>query len=170
MRLTKGIKAALVRAILDDVPSVDYKQQAEDLARKALEQRMPNDVLRFAKKYPDRVHDGYFSFKSGDGYGAVRVAVCIPGATSQDSLDGDAKQPIRELLVKAELQEGQHDALERSLRLALEGIHTRQSFVDAYPEFAKYLPEEPEKIRHVLVTTGLVDALTAAGWPKAGGQ
>ncbi len=46
MRLTNTLRKAFVRAVLDDVPSTDYQEQARELLTRAAEENFPPALKR----------------------------------------------------------------------------------------------------------------------------
>ena len=167
MKLTKVHKQAFVKAVMQDLPQVEYREQAYKLMQDFVTSRMPKEVratydnkdtrhwLQPQSRYIDAV--GYI------GYVGMSI--------NEDSM----KSPERDILV-AELkqieklacaQREQLKAVEEKINAVIAGCGTRKVALARLPEFEKYLPTELEgATAGVPMITDLVVSLTSLGWPK----
>jgi len=166
MRLTKHMKQALVRAVLDDVPREDYVSEAKELVQAFLYSKMPEAVKAV---YDDReLRAEYLKTQSirtsrFSGYSSMygpEIETSKWPKTLLDKLDM--------LSAKEAAQREKIEKLEASLKGLVNGVTTRAQLVKAAPELEKYLPAEPEKTRQLPVATGVITNLVEAGWPKGG--
>src|SRR3990167_71770 len=167
MKLTKGIKTAVIVAIIDDVQQQDYKQQAQDLARKFFTAKLPPSVAKIAKsEHVKRLDNRYFTVKiQSPTYNNIHV--CIPGGSEEDKLTEAELIQVQDLLRQDAEQDSKISELRQGLELSFAGLQTRAAFVKAFPEFEKYLPAEPDRILGTgLISTAVVTSLMEAGWPK----
>lgn len=167
MRLTKHIREAFVRAAMDDVPYVDYEEQAKAIAEKAILEAMPASVKKLLKDneaepwinmswvcMPRRFGNfsGYIPRGHNDGFQSLCPAAWIK---------------INEL---HELNEKQLN-VRTQLRIKLEGcaesVTTRKALADLLPEFEKYLPaDERAAIKTLPAVANVIADFVGAGWPK----
>lgn len=155
MRLNKHHKEAIVRAILQDVPQIDYETQIDDFVAKALYKNAPKEIQTVwdCKKLrgwlrPTRNHEGDVYHMLGNS-----------------SIDGADLARLKELRTKRKEQFEQLLALERKLKASIESCRTRKQFVDRFPEFEKYAPIAEGTTDYALATANLIKELTASGWP-----
>lgn len=167
MRLTKTIRAAFVRAAMDDVPRIDYDSQAQEIAEKTLVELMPASIKKLLK---DKDAEPWIN----------QNWMCMPRRFSNFcgyGVRGDNEMIARrrpEVWVKIEelhaLNEQQNEKI-RQLRMKLEGcaesVTTRKALAELLPEFEKYLPaDEKAAIKTLPAVANVVADFTAAGWPK----
>ena len=167
MRLTKNIREAFVRAAMNDVPHIDYQEQAKALAEKNLLEIMPASVKKLLK---DKDAEPWIN----------REWVYLPGTFSSISgisVRGDNyiikhKSPktwdeIEKLSALAKAQSESREVLRRKLNACAESVTTRKALVDLLPEFEKYLPaDEKAAIKTLPAVANVVADFAAAGWPK----
>ncbi len=162
MKLTNYMRDAFVRAVMDDVPEVDYKQQIRDTARKVVIDAMPAK-LRAVWDDP-RLQDYLITDH-------IRVAECmyeyLPTYPNiKDSLDAQA-HILEALRAKHRAQETQRYELRVKVKAVAYSAKTRKQLAEMLPEFEKYLPvDEAAAIRTLPVVANVVAELMAAGWPK----
>jgi len=167
MRLTKYIREAFVRAAMNDVPQIDYNEQAKALAEKTLLEIMPASIKKLLK---DKEAEQWIN----------REYICIPGrlqnfyghASRGDSSIIKIKKPeawteLVKLSELAETQRVRREELRRKLEACAESVTTRAALVELLPEFEKYLPaDEKAAIKTLPAVANVVADFTAAGWPK----
>ena len=163
MKLTNTIRDAFILAAMQDVPSVDYAQQARDLAQKAMK-------ALFAKDFP-----GIDQAKVYQWFGSSSVK--MPGTLNNlyqpspgfDCLKNDAKlwAKLETLEAQSRTQDIARSELQKKLRAVAYSVNTRKALADALPEFAKYLPaDEATATRNLPVVANVVADFVKAGWPK----
>jgi hypothetical protein len=65
----------------------------------------------------------------------------------------------------ARTQQENRREMTKKIEAAIKGCRTLKQAKEQLPEFTKYLPKEAEVTRNVPVVTGLVEELSALGWP-----
>lgn len=162
MRLTKTHREAFVRAAMNDVPSIDYRQSICELIQKHLESIAPASVL---KLYKDPKTKGYIA---KDTLPTLKWAYdyfyLIPDGYSHPPEIIEKTNDLRALSAR---QEDSHKELRIKLEATIAAFTTREAALKSLPEFEKYLPEDkaPET-KNVPMVANLVAELVAAGWPK----
>lgn len=166
MRLTNTIRDAFIRAAMDDVPKIDYKEEGTKIARAAckaiFEKAFPT------LKYEDAINNPWFNQRS----------VQLPGMLSNmygTAYDYDMLRKedlktwtkLEELSKKLVDQQAERDKLAGQLRAVAYSCTTRKALAAALPEFEKYLPaDDPAAIRTLPVIANVVTDFVKAGWPK----
>lgn len=169
MILTKRVKEAVVKHIMQDVPKVDYRGQAEAKLRAAIKAAMPKEVADFAAgQHANRLEANIKRVVRPIGRSDLAIAVRGYNS-SDDKIPDEALREVTELLVQNEQQDDMLEELNGKLTSAFASIRTRKQAVTAFPEFEKYLPAEDDKLANLPTTTGVVTSLMQAGWPKKKG-
>lgn len=162
MRLTKHDKAMMVRAIMNDVPSTDYREKARKLIQDEAYSRMPPLVKAV---YDDKSTRDFLlknQSRYADGIGYIYYYGLDVPASALPDLIGLAKE--------AEAQRNARKQLEEKLTAMLAPVSTLKQAKVLLPEFEKYMPEEKNSkpLADLPVVNVLTD-LTKAGWPKGEG-
>ena len=161
MRLTNYIRDAFVTSVMDDVPRVNYHQQAEDLLRKSVIEELP---LKVRAVWADTDTRGYLDTISINCHG---LHLRVPGLEHRNSAPAAAVAELTRLDTLHKEQTQARLKLEEGLRAVAYGSTTRKSLVDKLPEFEKYLPKEDEKPSNLPALANIVTSFMEAGWPKA---
>lgn len=169
MRLTNYDREAFVSSALDDVPSVDYDEQAQTLWKAFVRNTLPLDLLDCMKKYP-----AFFESTMVEMPGCLQNFHTILNDHKDTRNSWMSKHPdlgaqIKELAEAKKVQENQRARLESQLKGAIQNCNTLKQALELLPEFVKYLPEDRDgdkKCRQMPVVANLVTDLMAAGWPK----
>ena len=166
MRLSTSMRLAFVRAVMDDVPFVDYDEQLRQLAQKTVDGYRPAALVRALDLDPsiqDWLNRDYqFISKYSQSF-------CLVGAKqSLDRLNADkdftlAAQNLRK---QQQAQLEQRSALETKLKASAQACQTRAQLAKALPEFQKYLPIEAGNSKCLPALANLMSDFMAAGWPK----
>lgn len=189
MNLNKCDKAAIVEAIMADVPVVDYKKKIREYVQAEAVKLMPAAVLAL---YNDealrpfvttiRIYGRYYG-SSGD-CGFIHWMSTDPNTyrtiylTNSDNHDpltktlkANVRQAVLEFCDAAEKQDKDRGSMKEKLDRMLLPIRTlKQAKTLLEADLHKYLPVEPPKGEKA--TTGValvpyvVDSLKEMGWPK----
>lgn len=167
MRLTSSDRDAFVAAAMDDVPKIDYSEQAKRLILAHMKTTVPTDLLAMIEKYPDRfvAHKVCMPLHLEDFYTKLTHKYVSWG----DAVADDAmRKRIGEIDELSRAQTNTHRQLEAKLRAVISECTTLKQAKERMPEFEKYLPEDRDgKVcRQMPVIANLVEDLMAAGWPK----
>ena len=162
MKLTNYMRDAFVRAVMDDVPEVDYKQQIRDTALKAAVEAMPA-MLRAV--WDDPVLRESFNTSY------TRMTDCVyermPEYRGIEEALKAQTDVLEALHAKHHTQENQRYELRTKVKAVAYSAKTRKQLAEMLPEFEKYLPaDEAAAIRTLPVVANVVAELVAAGWPK----
>lgn len=161
MNLTKSDREAFVRAVMDDVPMVDYDEQAGKLLTAAAIELMPEPV-----RVAYQTHPGWFARKYIYTLAGLQ-GQAIPLENTRSLEKHAVWKEVEKLGEQADVQAKAREAMRRKLTATIEACRTLKQAQRMLPEFEKYLPKE----RGVTGTTtlpvaNLVADLTALGWPK----
>lgn len=160
MKLTNADRKAFVRAVMDDVPKLDYDKAARNLVEQEVKENLPPG-LRI--EYDEHKHYFY------DGF------VGLPGTLANLHVHGALNYilsgPLRELLLELDkekcAQTEKLKELEGKLTALIGSCSTLKQAQATLPEFVKYLPQERKPTTPNLpVVSNIVADLTRAGWPK----
>lgn len=162
MRLSKAIKDQIVRAIMADVPNVDYRQQARCLIREYNIGRLPKEVRALiGTKNEPFIRTNYQSFAGAFQLGSFQVFW-----TNEGDLNIDCKETSRKLIALCEKhnqQASERKQLKAKLEATLINISTLKRAIEVLPEFEKYFPSEKAPTPNLPATKELVDSFRNAG-------
>jgi hypothetical protein len=164
MRLTNSDRDAFVQAVLDDVPQINYDEQARSKVMAFAIARLPADLQPLYKKYPDFFETSWYRTP-----GCVSSVYAV-GHTSCDieAVDKDFWNELQELSNQKRAQSTTHSELRNQLHAAIFSCTTLKKAQEVLPEFKKYLPADRDGVvdRSMPIISNLLATLTEAGWPK----
>ena len=166
MRLSTSMRLAFVRAVMDDVPFVDYDEQLRQLAQKTVDGYRPAALVRALALDPniqDWLNRDYQYIHK------YQKSFCLVGSKqSLDRLntDKDFVSAAQNLRKQQQAQLEQRSALETKLKASAQACQTRAQLAKALPEFEKYLPIEAGNSKCLPALANLMSDFMAAGWPK----
>ena len=168
LRLNQSMRQAFVSAVMDDLPSIDYTQQAQEMVQEWLYNAAPV-ALREAyinPKTKDYFHPDYqHLYNTGLGGFTVQMTPSHQWRMEQDAPRLYAM--VVELGVKARAQSKARDEMKAKLTGVIYAYNTVKQAREGLPEFVKYLPDDSLPVdRTVPAIANLVSDLMAAGWPK----
>jgi hypothetical protein len=164
MRLTSTHRDAFVRAVLADVPSVDYDEQMRAIMLEESILALPPAVQKMAR---DNTLKGYLCMDYFYSNSSGIPCASIYGHCRDFQLSATAGQKLGELAKLKQEQREKLKALEEKLKGVINACSTRKVAVERLPEFEKYLPSDlGAKTSSVPALANLVTDLVAAGWPK----
>lgn len=171
MRLIKSQKEAFVRAVIQDIPVIDFNQQCREIMEKSLKKIIPKHVQDFAAKNPGWIEHGYYSTPSSFSNFAF-IMPCSHHNEYRNSYivrdkDDEAWQKLVELGNLEQEQKQKIKQVERQLQGAIYSCTTLKQALEQLPEFKKYLPSEEEPSKNLPVAN-IVSELNALGFPKKG--
>ena len=166
MRLTNFLRDGFIRAVMHDVPKIDYEEQAQKMAREAIK-------AKFNKAFPGLDYDkvgesGWFESGSVDLPRYINNIYAKPSC-GYGMLKSDEKlwAKLEALGAKKREQDERMTSLETRLKGVAYACTTRKQLEEALPEFSKYLPEEEAKAAKTLpALANVLSDFVAAGWPK----
>lgn len=167
MRLTTHTRAAFVAAVLNDVPCMDYQEEARIAVQKWAVDHLPPKLRALYKEF-----GGYFNCEYINLPGMLSSVRVVTGSTGSDmraAMQADAPfwARITELSKLCNEQNEARKALRAKVGAAIAACTTVKQAHERMPEFAKYLPSLDATVdRTVPVVANLVAELAAAGWPK----
>ncbi len=179
MKLNNSQRQAFVRAVMQDVPQVDYTTQLKTAVQDYLYHLAPADVR---KLYDDESLRKYLTLgsvslyredvgftdiylvpygESGNLWGRPDMRIDLSKADESPALG-----VIKSLVTSKVQQRIAHANLEQKLTGAINSVNTLKQALELLPEFAKYLPEEQTVTKQLPAVANLVADLNKAGWPK----
>lgn len=166
MRLTNLHRRAFVRAAMQDVPFIDYLEQARTLANKkvlAMHKKIGLDKID-----PDRLYERTIRCAPSPIEWPTGLNFSVRGLMVHERAELENDPEICALVLKNHEQHVNKRILEDRLSQAIAACSTHKQASEAMPEFVKYLPiENGKSSRSVPTTTQLVDDFIKAGWPKS---
>lgn len=166
MKLNQSMRDAFVRAVLADVPTVDYTDAAGNLLREAVSRAYPEALKEAISKDKsvldwiptDRV---YISEVSQSFY--------LPCTEHKGEIvAASVAAQLTEIANAKDVQHQRNRELKSKLVSAVAGCSTLKQLKAALPEFEKYMPLEPDKSANLPALANVVSDFVAAGWPKKG--
>lgn len=167
MRLNNSDRDAFVRAVMDDVPMVDYDGQAEALVIQYFRDLAPACILEAIEAHPQWVEDEW-CFLPGR-LQIIHTKYVPPGMGNQiHTQHPDLWKKLERLAKLGKKQDEERTQLKNKVRAAIAGCATLKVAIERLPEFEKYLPADrtPVGTPGVPVIANVVTDLMAAGWPK----
>lgn len=163
MRLTKHDKDAFVRAVLDDVPYVDYSEQAQKLAMKHVISLLPGIVQQAYKENPEWIKTARVSLPN---YLQAFYGPALEYVSYGDFPD-ELKEQLAKLSDAAKEQSNTRKTLKDKVTGLINSVTTLKAALKNFPEFAKYLPADRDAAGTAnLPAANVIADLTNAGWPK----
>ena len=139
MKLSQTLKKAFVASVMQDVPKVDYFEQAQKCARKHFERLMPQEILQVIQKYPDWFGNNSFYTPGSLPMFYTKSPECNINLLTDDVQATEELHQISEAYTQ---QQTERKALESKLSSIVSGCNTLKQLKEALPEFEKYMPEE----------------------------
>lgn len=164
MRLTKVHKQAFVKAVMDDLPSIDYNEQAKQLVEEYFAAKCPADIVAFNKKHP-----GLLNARRVDApypLNGVYTPFALEASYNTESAHPALWKKLVLLAEDARAQVEKARSLREKVRGLIEACSTRKQAAERMPEFEKYLPAEETAPLANLPVSNVVAELVSAGWPK----
>lgn len=169
--LTKATKATIIKAILADVPTVDYHSRIQALAEAAALVGAPESVFQLWAEGPGTKARSWVKSTTVffDVGSPMYLSIRVPDS-SRDTRDLLHMSPsLREAVEGLRVQNMKMDSLKETLEAQFKLVRTYRQFKEAYPEFESYLPPEPDApTRNLPAASNLLAKLVESGWPREG--
>jgi hypothetical protein len=155
MKFTQFTRESIVKAVMADVPFVDYMEKARLLANKQAV------VLRKKAGIPEGMNERL----------CHKHVLILGSYTYVYGATGEEAQSIKDIPAIAALaalhkeQETKHSALQSLITSAMFSVNTLKQAMEAFPEFEKYYPKENVSVRSLPALTNVVSDFVKAGWP-----
>lgn len=168
MNLTKSHKQAFVRAVMNDVPKVDYAKQLQDKIMAILVRTLPQEIQEVCKnkKLVDHLMYSYVNC-FGTSFSMRGLTQNITEGKLERITTADEWSELCAINRLYDDQIRTIKELERDLTGSVEGVRTLKQLQNLFPEMVKYMPSQIERTNN-LPATNVVSALVQAGWPKDG--
>lgn len=166
MQLNQYDREAFVRAVMDDVPKVDYQTRGRKLAVEALDSLQPPEIAAVKAAGLTNWLDSTYIYVPGN------LDNFYYKAKYENNVLRDQKpkvwKQLEEISGKLQDQTSKRAALTESLTSAIKACKTLKQAQERLPEFVKYLPAERDThgTLNLPVVTNLVADLVKEGWPK----
>jgi hypothetical protein len=164
MNLTKYDKAAFVRAVMGDVPRVDYDAELAALVAAWDVADMPEKVREL---YQDEKLRRYVArdFRLRTPFNLCDVCTVV----DLNPLEGARKEAFEAMIAKSQEQRDQRTAARHQLESLIAPFRTLAAAKKGLPEeLHKYLPADRSAtgVANLPAVSSPVDLLKAMGWPK----
>lgn len=162
MRLTKYDKEAFVRAVMNDVPRIDYREQAQKLFDEWLVTKLPAEVAAVFKRNDLQHYLESFYVSRMPLISHRQIAAC------GIELDDAIRERLEALDQLDTEQCDVHEQLKDKVTAVIYGCSTLKTATERLPEFVKYLPADRDGtgVTNLPAISNIVASLVAAGWPK----
>lgn len=164
MRLTATDKDAFVRAVMDDVPEIDYNEIARNKIAAKINELMPPMVKEAMNKHPEWLSTPAYTNTP------FHLTGCYIFAPSGFDIAKQHPELWAELIELGNANQKQNLAryeLEMKVRGLIRTCSTLKTATERLPEFVKYLPADRDASgTKNLPVANLVSDLIDAGWPK----
>lgn len=164
MKLTKYDRESFVRAVMDDIPKIDYMEQVRAIVLEDSIKQLPTklqDAARDEKCKSFLEMTSYYGRDFGNSFSAFghRYSSFAPSK--------DAMKRIDELTRLYMAQKAKRDAVEAKLTATIQACSTLKVAIERLPEFVTYLPEDrsPAPGAYLPAVANLVSDLATLGWP-----
>jgi Nucleotide modification associated domain 5 len=165
-RLNNHIRRVFVRAVMQDVPKIDYQEKFRELAQAWAITLIPQEMRGFYATRPEWFAHSFTDLDSGFQYARV-VGPFDEDGFQKKMLDScpEFVARVKELERLKDKQESEMDDLTSQIRGLINSCNTAEQLREQAPQLAKYLTfdEVPSRL---LPTTAVIDNLAAMGWPK----
>ena len=169
-RLTNDMRLTFVSAVMADVPKIDHETRVRDAVNKAHAAALPHPVK---KLLADPELAGFVGVRSetlnstnglpSNHYMSFQLAA--PTDKWLEKVVADAAEP---LLKEWRDETERLKELKTKLHAVANSCSTTTKLAEAFPEFARYLPQtEAEGTRNLPALTNVVADFVKAGWPKS---
>ena len=163
MRLTAKSRAALIEAIMSDVPKTDYHEQIEQIIKREAFALLPMEI----QNLPTDLINAFVSRQ----YFMAFIGLSVWLFCDKDEVIFDilreklqADNVYKELCDKAVSQRETLRKIKTEVKQAIESCSTYKQVRERYPEFAKYLPTVSDVPNPP--TVPVIEHLKAAGWKE----
>jgi hypothetical protein len=165
-RLTVYQRSAFVRAVLDDVPVIDYDEQVRSIMQKWALSKMTPKARALYKEDPSWINTTSIDMPGSLLQACVYTNLGYGELRSAAKADAELWTSIEDLASKKSSDSDSRDKLRNQVRAAIVSCSTVKAAHERMPEFVKYLPLGSAPVdRTVPVIANLVSDLTKAGWP-----
>ena len=156
MKLNKYEKESIVRAIVNDIPQIDFVKRHADIQADVVKAMSP-ECRKLYKRCPDALRT-YFI---GDiGYDGVTWG-------SREVIVGDVEtSTLEKVLAPYKKEDAVRNAARAQLSCALMACSTTVQIAKRFPEFKSYLPTEEKPTANFPALANVVADLSKLGWPK----
>ena len=158
MKLTNLMRDAFIRAVMQDVPAVDYQSQMRSLVNSSI------------KEIADKHFKGVDRMRLDDRYLTLRdvnFSVAAHGLLHIEIEHIKNLPELRALTTQYNAQINHRTELNNKIRGAIYACSTLTQATEALPEFEKYLPaDNPKALRSLPALANVAADFVKAGWPK----
>jgi len=167
MKLTNAIRDGIIAAIMQDVPKVDYGEEARKLVQQFCVDHLPAKLNPLYAANKD-----YFHHETLWGLPGPLPNVTVVGRDSGQALlkamenDGVFWPVIVSLANRLATQNMKHKELKAKIHDALYSCNTTKQAIDLLPDFEKYIPTDEAPNRALPAVVNPIADFRAAGFPK----
>lgn len=160
MRLSSAVKKSIIDSIISDVPTTDFQAIAREELLAAAVETLPTKVR---KVWDDPTTRCFVKLGS---YWSNGLSAKVPSFSEHtvEPPPAAAEQFGR----RASQNDAQKDTLKQlraQISASLESVTTVKAFVERFPQFAAYAPNEA-KVANLPATQALTDKLKLLGWTQ----
>lgn len=163
MKLTQNDRDAFVRAVMNDVPTIDYVEQSRALVLKQLVQKLPPKIKAI---WNDSELRGFI--KCDAYFRPIGSLSSVYGPPVEYSPDAATMVKLQGMSAAKTAQHERLQELRSKVSGAIQGCTTLKQAKERLPEFEKYLPADRDGtgVNQLPAIANVVADLVKAGWPK----
>lgn len=169
MRLNKSDKEAFVRAVMDDVPEINYDELINEATQNyLLDHVLPAEIAAIYRRNDLRPFlERSYTHMPGNLCNVYSVKSREFNFTDLPN-DHPILRDLRDLKLKQDAQHSERRLLENRLKGVIEACSTLKSATERLPKFVAYLPADRDGtgVTGLPAISDVVAVLVAAGWPK----
>lgn len=154
MNLDKYVKQSIVRAIMAELPRVNFKALRVEIQDKLVAAMSPECQALYVK--------------APNALASRHVTRVVDGHYSVNFVSGDLTEEVFAEIIKPYEEAYTHRAdIETKLHAAIAPIRTRKQFINRFPEFSQHAPAEDGTCATLPAIANIVADLVKLGWePK----
>ena len=163
MKLTISDRDAFVLAVMNDVPKINYNEQAHKLIKGHAYSIMPAKIKAV---FDDKKLIGYLT--TPYFYVSKDIdSICLPG-TYDYRMDQKTTDAVFKLGTLNKEQKEKYKKLKEQVMGVIKSCNTLKQAMERLPEFAEYLPKDRDGtgVSNLPAISNTVAELVQAGWPK----
>jgi hypothetical protein len=161
MKMTMGMRDAIVGAIMLDIPRTDYTEQMRAVAMEWAISKMPPAVAAIYAKTPEWIEKKH-CWHSHREVPSMSLPVLDRENLADERIIGAKLAALGE---KAAVQSARMGKLRHELTQTISAFSTVKKFTETFPELAKYAPAEAPPTSNLPVPVSeVIRHLKGAGW------
>jgi hypothetical protein len=162
MKLSNYHRQTFVDAVMNDVPYIEYSEQARTLICAEAASQLPAEIKKI---YDNKESRGWLVASTHVTTPKNLSSVCAV-ANDYYAPSPELQATLEELSRLAGVQDDARSNLRAQVKATIAACSTRAKALKVMPEFEKYLPSDDSTTSNLPAVANLAAELIKAGWPK----